>query len=287
MTTLAETRAWIELMRRTDSDAGSGYELRGEPALLRTDLGAPTMNAGYWRGLDPSSPDALRRATAALFGLVANQVEAGPSDAHILDAGCGAGTFAALLLEQYGVRRVTGLDVARRPLAQARALLAERGLADSAALIQGSATQLPFEDASFSAVVSVESAFHFNSRADFFREAFRVLKPGGRLGLADYVATPPTGPLRASQLAILRRALQIPAANVQSMGGYLDQLEQAGFEVRVMDSIVQDVLPPYFRNLARQPLRSLVDLNPVFITGTATFFLYPWDYVVVSARKPL
>lgn len=34
MSTPVETRAWIELMRRSDSDAGSGYELRGEPVLL-------------------------------------------------------------------------------------------------------------------------------------------------------------------------------------------------------------------------------------------------------------
>ena len=44
------------------------------------------------------------------------------------------------------------------------------------------ATDLKFPDGSFENMICVEAAFHFDTRGQFFREAVRVLQPGGRLG---------------------------------------------------------------------------------------------------------
>ncbi len=78
-------------------------------------------------------------------------------------------------------RRLVALNITLSQLVAGRRRLAEAG----ARAVNGDATRLPFVDGSFDGVISVEAAFHFPSRARFFSEAFRVLRPGGVLTMSD------------------------------------------------------------------------------------------------------
>jgi SAM-dependent methyltransferase len=101
-----------------------------------------------------------------------------PED-DVLDMGCGTGRFTVPLAQR--VASVSGLDLSPMMLTMARKKLADEGLAGD--LREGDMAALPFADASFDVVVSMLALMHVprEDRQQVFREAARVLRPGGRL----------------------------------------------------------------------------------------------------------
>lgn len=113
---------------------------------------------------------------------------------RVLDLGCGTGTLVVELGRgQQGID-VVGVDPDPKAL-----LLAHRKAAQLGAVVsldRGFADALPYPDASFDRVLS-SFAFHHipgEQREASLREVARVLKPGGRLHLLDFVASDPHGP---------------------------------------------------------------------------------------------
>ncbi|KMY67203.1 hypothetical protein AAU61_09960 [Desulfocarbo indianensis] len=111
-----------------------------------------------------------------------------PQASHGLDAGCGVGLHWEPLLATLGPGgRVTGVDTSPDLLGRARALLREKGLEERVALQQADIRRLPFKEASFDWVWSVDCAGYMpGDHAGLVAELCRVLKPGGRLALLAY-----------------------------------------------------------------------------------------------------
>lgn len=182
--------------------------------------------------------EALPETAWAYCAAVGNPFELGPFNPGetVLDLGCGAGVdllVAALLVGTRG--RVIGVDItpAMVDLAVRHAVLA--GL-DNIRVLAGSIEQLPVPDASVDIVISNGAINLATSKERVFAEVFRVLRPGGRLYIADMIrdescgdtgcsaggswADCVAGALVADELLALMRAAGLPDARLIGVNHY-------------------------------------------------------------------
>jgi SAM-dependent methyltransferase len=165
-------------------------------------------NFGYWCD-DTQSP---REASENLLEKLLAFIPA--KQGRILDVACGLGGTTRHLLRYFPAEAVVGINISDAQLTTSRQNVPECDF------VRMDAARLAFRGASFENLICVEAAFHFSSRADFLREAYRVLAPGGSLVLTDILM-----PRWAAQINP-----RIPRANwVPDLDAYRDLYHQAGF----------------------------------------------------------
>jgi ubiquinone/menaquinone biosynthesis C-methylase UbiE len=146
----------------------------------------------------------------------------------VLDIGCGTGSLTVAMHAIAPSARIVGIDADQDALAIARAKLTQ--ISPGIQLHQGLAQHLPFPDGAFDAVVSSLFFHHLRSedKRSVLRQARRVLRPAGRLAIADWGA--PTGPFaRTAFLAV--QLLDGFESTADSVRGVLPQLiEASGFD---------------------------------------------------------
>jgi arsenite methyltransferase len=135
----------------------------------------------------PSELVTVPEAATESFAGVANPWALGrlePGE-RVLDLGSGAGTDSLIAAQMVGTAgHVTGIDMTPEMLAKARVAAAEMG-ASNVEFVEGEAERLPFADESFDVVVSNGVIDLIPDKDAVFGELFRVLKPGGRMQIAD------------------------------------------------------------------------------------------------------
>lgn len=104
---------------------------------------------------------------------------------QILDAGCGWGGTSLWLAKEKKVT-VTGVNLARYQVEECTEKARKLGLQNQCTFIQSDYCATPFADDQFDVVWSCESLCHAPQKYAFYQEAWRILKPGGKLVIADY-----------------------------------------------------------------------------------------------------
>lgn len=212
------------------------------------------LNLGYWK--DATTYDTACEALAELLGEAAG-MKAGDV---VVDAGCGFADQDMFWCRKFGVGKIIGINITERHVQHGRERVKAAGLEARIELVRGSATELSVVPAeSVDKVVALESAFHFKTRETFLLEAYRVLKPGGMIALADLVVAS-AGRDKAGTVAqklanaVGQVAWQIPQVNLYGADVYREKMEAAGFVDCKVDVISEWVFKP-FREFAKKRIQ--------------------------------
>lgn len=157
----------------------------------------------------------MARKNLALNGWVAELADVGPGD-RALEVGFGPGLLVARLVEHAAF--VAGVDRSEVMLRQAlrrNARLVREGRIE---LRQGSAGELPFDDASFTHACSVNSLQFWPSVEDGLCEIRRVLAPGGRLVLAQRLHREAAGRFDRSRFGMSEGRVSEIASTLERVG---------------------------------------------------------------------
>lgn len=192
------------------------------------------MHYGLWHPGVKSLRGALRRQNdfmAKLAGITA--------DDHVLDAGCGVGGSSVHLASNIGAR-VTGITLSERQRSRCEHNAQRAGVAERCVFHCRDYTASQFPDNHFDVVWAIESVCHANEKADFLKEACRVLKPDGRLCIADFFRVPVERGTPEDQL-LLSWAKGWAVPDFEEKDLFLRKTKTAGFEDIVCHDETEDI----------------------------------------------
>jgi SAM-dependent methyltransferase len=283
--TRENVRHAIAMLRYGANPAATVYDSIGPDFFLA--LAPGWLNLGLWEGDggDPQeAPIAVRRLVERLAAVL-------PAGGDVLDVANGLAAQDPVIAEVAQPRSLTAVNITWSQLEAGRERLRDA----SARAVCADACRLPFGDGSFDGVISVEAAFHFSTRAQFLREAFRVLRPGGVLTMSDVpTLRRPHGPREAVAAVAMLRVWGLRSGAASSPGQIAAAATAAGFADVESELVGTRVIAPALR-FVRDRLDARGEREGRSLALAARLMLDQadvlWergllDYLLLRARRP-
>ena len=138
------------------------------------------MHYGYWDKDTRNLRQSLTNMNVKLAELTGIS-----KDDFVLDAGCGVGGSSIFLAKNFGCK-VIGITLSSKQVEAAKMNALNNGISGKATFEINNYSSTNYPDEIFDVVWAIESVCHAAEKADFLREAHRILKKGGRLIMADF-----------------------------------------------------------------------------------------------------
>lgn len=256
------------------------------------------MNYGLWLNENDTLATANKNLIGYISTLILNNLS--PEAHHnifILDVGCGYGEQDMDCMKHLEKKikniYIEAIDIGKPQIDFAIENRAKNQISEKNLIFKvGDATELQnvYKPAQFDVLLSIETAFHYKNRNDFFKSISPILKPNGLFIICDIVLSQPLALIKTNfrKHFILNRfidALDIPQVNLIDANEFKENLEEH-FEIVEFNNMTNKVFTPFYTYFWRAYLKSYHMPDYVIKIITNLFIHHqPFNYVFAVCKK--